>query len=314
MIEVSIDGAFDEAEAEQADLVGIQIAGSRSPLYLIRTWRGEIAHERALARALGPEQPITSVGPPRGTRLEDFPADAHAWADFAWAKLMALPHADPILVGGWSFGGVIAYEVAQHLARAGRKVGLVVLLDTRAPSQRPIRRRGRTRRGAFHKSVRNLDRFLEQRGWRARLAYLRSRARRRHEKLSARAQRVGEWWRSDAAAALPAWTEPCPAEATFATPTGRRISLLQRTIWVAYRKYQPTPSTLPVLLLRTAESQAAAGDASLGWGPALHGDFESALVPGEHFTMFEEPHLATLVPQLAAALERASSGPARPTR
>jgi thioesterase domain-containing protein len=248
---------------------------------------------------------------PRGARIEDFPADAQAWADFASAKLIALPYAGPVLVGGWSFGGIIAYEVAQRFARSGREVGLVVLLDTRMPVPRPIRRRGSTRRGALHKGVRSLDRFLEHGGWRARLAYLRSRARRRHEKLSARAQRVGEWWRSDAAAALPAWTELAPADATFVTPTGRRITLLKRTIWVSYRKYRPTPSTFPVLLLRTAESQASAGEASLGWGPVLNGDFESVLVPGEHFTMFEETHLTTLVPRLAAALERASARPAK---
>jgi thioesterase domain-containing protein len=309
VIEVPAEGEFDEAAAEQADLIGIQLGGGRPPLLMIRTWHGEIAHERALARALGPEQPILSVGPPRGTRVEDLPADVHAWAELAFARLTAFPLGDPVLIGGWSFGGVIAYEVAQRLAAAGRRVALVALLDTRVPSQRPVRRRGRTRRGAFHKSVRNLDRLLEQRGWRARLAYLGGRARRRREKLAARAERVGEWWRSDAPAELRAPSEPESGDATFVTPTGKRIPLLKRTIWVCYRKYRKTPSRLPALVLRTAESQEASQDAALGWGPALLGDFECTLVPGEHFTMFDPPHLAVFAERLADALARAAKQP-----
>jgi thioesterase domain-containing protein len=49
-------------------------------------------------------------------------------------------------------------------------------------------------------------------------------------------------------------------------------------------------------------------------GPCLTGDFECRLVPGKHFTIFDEPLVAALAQQLSAALERASSGPARSDR
>ena len=86
--------------------------------------------------------------------------------------------------------------------------------------------------------------------------------------------------------------------------TGHRMPQLQRAIWVAYLKYRPVGTSLRVVQLRTAESQAAAAEVNLGWGPWLNGDVESTLLPGEHFTMFDEPHVAVLGERLASALAR----------
>jgi thioesterase domain-containing protein len=36
----------------------------------------------------------------------------------------------PYMLGGWSFGGLVAYEMAQLLQRAGQEVGLLGLIDT----------------------------------------------------------------------------------------------------------------------------------------------------------------------------------------
>jgi thioesterase domain-containing protein len=305
VIEVPVEGAFDEAGAEGADLVGLQLGGSLPPLFLIRTWTGEVVNHRRLARHLGPDQPIYSFGPPHGTQPEDFPKDAQAWADFVLSRWLEVPHAGPYWIGGWSFGGVIALETAERLLQTGRPVALLVMLDTRLPKQWPVRRRGRERRSAFHKSVKKLDRFLELRTARERLGYLGRRASRRGEKLAKRWSRLRERLaRRGQPVALPT-KGGAPEDDGYETMTGHRMSQLQRAIWVAYLKYRPGGSALKVVQLRTAESQTAAGDASLGWGPWLTGDLESTVVPGEHFTMFDEPFVAVLAQRLAAALERA---------
>ncbi len=62
--------------------------------------------------------------------------------------------------------------------------------------------------------------------------------------------------------------------------------------------------------LRTLESQTAAADVMLGWAPWLSGDVESTLLPGEHFTMFQEPFVAELSQRLAVALARLPDQPA----
>lgn len=300
-------GEVDDAAAERAELVAFSRTGSRPPLFLIRTWNGEIASQRSLARRLGPEQPIYSIAPPRGQRPEDFPADADAWAEFALSRLLEIPHAGPYLLGGWSFGGVIALGVAERLVRKGAEVALVAMLDSRLPKPRPVRKRGRERRSALHKSVRKLDHFLSLRTRGERLAFVRQRLARRGEKLAARWQRLRGRTAQREEIVSVATPGVAPEDATHVTMTGRRMSQLQRAIWVAYLKYRPYGSALPVLQLRTEQSEAKAGDAALGWAPWLHGDLESARVPGAHMTLFEEPHVAELAPRLADALARASA-------
>ncbi len=302
--EIPVEGAIDDAETERADLVGFQLAGSRPPLFLIRTWTGEVANHRRLARHLGPDQPIYSFAPPRGTRPEDFPKDAQEWAELMLSRVLEVPHRGAYRIGGWSFGGVIALEVAERLVQTGRPVELLVLIDTRLPRQWPVRRRGSQRRSAFHKKVRRLDRFLELRSARERLAFLRRRVARRGEKLVHRVTRLRERVERRS---LPAARQGLPEDASHRTMTGHRMPQLQRAIWVAYLKYRPVGSALRVVQLRTVESQTAAADVTLGWAPWLSGDVESTLLPGEHFTMFQEPFVAELGQRLVAALARVPS-------
>jgi thioesterase domain-containing protein len=304
--EIPVEGAIDEAEADAADLIGLQLAGSLPPLFLIRTWTSEVANHRRLARHLGPDQPIYSFAPPHGTRPEDFPKDTQEWAERMLARVLEVPHRGAYRIGGWSFGGVVALEVAERLVQSGRPVELLVLLDTRLPRQWPVRRRGKKRRSRLHKSVKRLDRFLELTSARERLAFLRGRVARRGEKLVNRLTRLRERWERRHRPALKAG----PQQGSHETMTGHRMPQLQRAIWVSYLKYRPVGSGLRVVQLRTLESQTAAADVMLGWGPWLHGDVESALLPGEHFTMFQEPFVAELGQHLASALSRVPQKPA----
>ena len=40
----------------------------------------------------------------------------------------------PYLLGGWSMGGVVAFEMAQQLHAQGQRAALLALLDTRIPT------------------------------------------------------------------------------------------------------------------------------------------------------------------------------------
>jgi thioesterase domain-containing protein len=48
--------------------------------------------------------------------------------------LRTVQPAGPYLLGGWSFGGLLAFEMAQQLSRSGHRVDLVAMMDTRLPS------------------------------------------------------------------------------------------------------------------------------------------------------------------------------------
>ncbi|KAH0582321.1 hypothetical protein H2248_010264 [Termitomyces sp. 'cryptogamus'] len=50
-----------------------------------------------------------------------------------YAKLIANLITGPIIVGGWSFGGVAAYEVARHLELLGRITQGILLINAPNP-------------------------------------------------------------------------------------------------------------------------------------------------------------------------------------
>src|SRR5690606_38688682 len=46
----------------------------------------------------------------------------------------------PYLLGGFSGGGIVAYEMAKQLLAQGEEVSLLVMLDTPLPSDKPLSR------------------------------------------------------------------------------------------------------------------------------------------------------------------------------
>jgi thioesterase domain-containing protein len=85
---------------------------------------------------LGPRQPfygIRAAGLTGGKAIDDLPAMA---AEYAAAVEAAAP--GPYLLGGWSFGGLVAFEMAYQLRARGRQVALVALLDSWAPALTPV--------------------------------------------------------------------------------------------------------------------------------------------------------------------------------
>jgi thioesterase domain-containing protein len=96
---------------------------------------GTILQYRALARRLGVERPFYALQSPA---LEGDPLSpditieslARSYLD---AVRMAAPKG-PYLLGGWSFGGLVAAEMARALRHAGEEVALLALLDTHAQS------------------------------------------------------------------------------------------------------------------------------------------------------------------------------------
>ncbi|MEZ4862724.1 MAG: amino acid adenylation domain-containing protein [Caldilineaceae bacterium] len=126
------------ANMAPSSLVAIQARGTRSPLICLPGAGGGVLYFHALARAMGNQQPcyaLESVGldgkmPPL-TSVE-------AIAAYHIAELhRSLPNGPYNLVGH-SFGGFVAFEMAQQLHRAGVDVNAVVILDIGAPTGQAV--------------------------------------------------------------------------------------------------------------------------------------------------------------------------------
>jgi oxalate---CoA ligase len=75
----------------------------------------------------------------------------------AVAQVRAQSDGDTFFLAGYSFGGVVAYEVARRLVRSGGRVGFLGLIDAQLGEPPP-----RPREGLLAKSVRRLERALAQ--------------------------------------------------------------------------------------------------------------------------------------------------------
>jgi thioesterase domain-containing protein len=118
-------------------LVPIQPDGSSAPLFLIHPIGGGVSFYVGLSRFLGPDQPVYGLqaqdligeeSSPGFERMEDL---ARSYVD----AIQTVRCRGPYLIGGWSFGGIAAFEIARQLIERGEEVRLLALLDTYPPGK-----------------------------------------------------------------------------------------------------------------------------------------------------------------------------------
>ncbi|OUL18005.1 type I polyketide synthase [Nostoc sp. 106C] len=111
-------------------LVEIQPGGSKLPLFLIHPVGGHVYIYRDLAQYLGSDQPVYGLQA-QGIDGQTTPLTEVEVMATQYIKALHViqPHG-PYFLGGSSFGGTIAYEMAQQLQAQGEKVALLALIDT----------------------------------------------------------------------------------------------------------------------------------------------------------------------------------------
>ncbi|WP_431312972.1 amino acid adenylation domain-containing protein [Streptomyces silvensis] len=128
----TVPAAFDP-------LVAIRPEGTRPPLFFAHPMGGNVLCYVPFAKHLPQDQPfyaLQAAGSDVGT--EPVRGIERLAADYIAAMRRVQPHG-PYHIGGWSFGGFVAFEMARQLHAAGERVGGLVLLDTTAlnPGRRP---------------------------------------------------------------------------------------------------------------------------------------------------------------------------------
>ncbi|MDT0494369.1 amino acid adenylation domain-containing protein [Streptomyces griseus] len=120
-------------------LVAIRPEGTRPPLFFAHPMGGNVLCYVPFAKRLPPDQPFyafQAAGADVGT--EPVRGLEQLAADYIEAMRRVRP-TGPYHLGGWSFGGFVAFEMARQLHAAGERVGSLILLDTTAlnPGRRP---------------------------------------------------------------------------------------------------------------------------------------------------------------------------------
>jgi thioesterase domain-containing protein/NAD(P)-dependent dehydrogenase (short-subunit alcohol dehydrogenase family) len=260
---------------------------AKRPFFLVAGMFGNVLNLRHLAAHLGKDQPVYALQA-KGLYGDDEPH--RRFEDMAADYLREVREVQPegpYLLGGFSGGGVTAFEMAQQLLAQGEEVGALILLDS-APSTWP----SPTRRDRLVIQAQRLRRSGLRYVWQ----WAENRVRWELEKRERRAN----------------------PHARELTPAEFRSEQIEAAFREALAHYRMRVYPGKVLLLRPPLDQChdlGGGrfanharelvDHQNFWGPWVTGGIDVQVVPGDHDSMVLEPSVRVLASRARAALEDA---------
>lgn len=271
--------------AVQSPLVPLQSRGLRPPFFCVHPWAGVVYPYADLAAGLGVEQPFYGI---QAVGLYQEPhTSVEEMASHYLEALRGVHPAPPYLLGGWSLGALIAFEMAQQLTRVGEKVALLAIIDMPAPIL------------AKQRICLNMVKFL----------------------VNGFAPHMWPYV-VDYARVVAKFEDPQPSKWQVIRATIKELQALTDRHSVARRiiatlkagsfataNYLPRPYRGKVTLFRT-ERQLVTGKAmdSLGWESLALEGVEVYRLPGHHFNIMQRPHVGVLAKHLRSCLEQVQPG------
>ncbi len=316
--------------AGRSPLAALRPDGDRPPFVCVHPSGGSVLCYLDLARGLAANQPFYGLqGPdPRGSE-EPYERIEEMAAAYLAALRAALPPRSGwarYRLGGYSFGGYVAFEMARQLVAAGEPPPLVALLDTRAPA---ARRSGDQPEGGL---VADLAAVLERHELEDERPAT-AEEKRLWDDLAALAERhLGKVYERSAAGS----DEAEAARSTAARrdrrpsrmgaiqrffreyrflPSGEEIGYAEvrrylrflRANFRSSRAYAPEPYDGAVLLIQGTDRLTAAEPPrevqAAGWSALVRGGLEVRAVPGHHLELLAAPAVAALAAEVGSWLE-----------
>jgi thioesterase domain-containing protein/acyl carrier protein len=127
----------DNPSLPWSTLVAIQPRGSKPPFFCIHPIGGDVLCYYHLAQHMGVDQPVYALQAHNLAEESDRYVSIEELAAQYLETMRGVQAEGPYFLGGWSFGGVVAFEMAQLLSRQGESVRLLALFDTWSPKKLP---------------------------------------------------------------------------------------------------------------------------------------------------------------------------------
>ncbi|OJH33933.1 type I polyketide synthase [Cystobacter ferrugineus] len=281
-------------------LVPLQPEGSAPPFFWAAPLLGTVFPYFALARCLAPH-PFYALQPPGLEEGQEPVEKLEELAALYVREMRQLQSRGPYRVGGWSFGCVVAYEVARQLEAAGEQVALLVLLDFPAPAERTAAGVWAAARFFTGSVARGLAPYaLEYFDLMARAPRQPDGAARVRESLARgweRMRRGGllrELWDEAALSRV----MPGDSRLLLREPGIAPMVRLARAHQRAMMDYRPTGRLQQRILLWRTEAHARGFAPDLGWGALSAAGVEVREAPGDHMSLLRPPHVEQVAAQL----------------
>lgn len=258
-------------------------SNAKPPLFLIHALGGNVIGYQTLVRHLGTDQPVYGLQA-QGldgqqaphTRVEDM-------ASHYIQEIRTVQPQGPYLLGGFSSGGIVAFEMARQLEAQGDLVALLAMLDTYSPSlyinhPSPLH--------TFYVYLLSLLRLRSTDRWRYFLAKV-------------------DWFKSlftgKPSSKYDLWNEH--SFDNDANPYN--MALIEALKQATMADYVPQPYAGKITLFTTKEVlRWCRCQPCRGWNGMAKQGLEIHEVPGTHLGMLGEPSVQTLAQKLSVCLDQ----------
>ena len=264
--------------SSHSPLVPIQASGEFPPFFCVHPVGGNVLCYAELAQNLGNNRPFYGL---QSLGLSGKQKPLTTIEEMATSYIEALqeiqPHG-PYYLGGWSMGGVVAWEMARQLEEVGQKVALLALIDTYAPKTMSEKEQidaatlanslAADLGGIFGTELSISAYNIQQLQPEEQLQHIFTTAK-RHNLL--------------------------PPEVGIEQM--RQLFEVFKANRVAVTNYQPQPYSG-----RIVQFCASSPEADRGWSSLVTGKLETYMIPGDHYGMMRSPHVQVLAQKLGACL------------
>ncbi|WP_413174048.1 AMP-binding protein [Anabaena azotica] len=274
-------------KSHHSSLVAIQPQGSKRPFFVIHPLGGELLCYRNLAIHLGNEQPVYGLQPqgldekqPPLVRMENIAAHYIQ-------EIRTIQPQGPYLLGGYSFGGIVAYEMARQLQKQGETVSFLAMLDTCRPGY--FQHSSLPKRIPLHleKIIKGGYKYFVKKliGWSRHAQYSVKDGCKRYLNLGLQVFKIS----------------------SNSKATDKYLKIIDANTQ-ALQEYQFPTYSGKVTLFRTEDEYRSDKigikyDPRFGWGEIVTGELDIYHIPGSHLSLLDEPYVRVLAEKLQECLE-----------
>ncbi|BAU12353.1 McnC protein [Leptolyngbya sp. NIES-3755] len=265
-----------QAKVSWSPLVPLTIGTHSQPFFCVHPLFGVVLPYLELANELKSDRSFYGLQP---LGLDGKTAPLNRIEAIAAYYVKAIQTVQPegaYCLGGWSFGGWVAYEMAQQLRQAGKQVELLALFDTPTPHQKL----------SIYQSLK----FLLGNALWSTMPFLLD-----YGALAMNRSRLSRWQWSRVVRSIPEAAQLRLLDESTIAPM---LRIVYANAQAAYR-YTPQPYDDRMTLFRS--SDATKTDPTLGWSTLVN-DIERYQVPGNHLSLLKSPHVQTLAEYLSQCL------------
>jgi amino acid adenylation domain-containing protein len=276
-----------ESALRSSPLIALRSGGSRPPFYCVHPGGGSVLGYLDLARCLGSDQPFYGLQSPGLEGEGEVYTCIEDMAARYIQEICALQPEGPYFFGGWSLGGVVAFEMARQFKGLGKQVALLALIDSYAPANDHDLSR-------LENDSEIIGMFL--RDFRGRIGKEMTES---YDDLNGKdIDWLLQYLLSEAKS-----LGVLPPDAGLEDI--RRLLNVFKANMHALKSYRPKAYSDRITLFRAeTSSRNLLADNTSGWEDLTDNPIEVHLIPGSHYTMVLRPNVQILAEKLGLCLDR----------